>query len=225
MGVESDRPIINHMSLKYDLTNEGGVNGKMIFLRNIMGLWLLQGCKRQWEKAGRKYSYEDLSRIASNSPALKSLVFVGNDRFLAPTNMVESIKSFCSETGQAIPKDDGEIVRCILESLALEYRWGKEKICELTGKTFSTIHIIGGGSRNQLLNQYTADATWCDVIAGPVEATAIGNILVQAIAMGYITTLSEGRNLVRDSFDMTYFHPQKTSPWDEAFYRYLNLRR
>ncbi|MEW6403801.1 MAG: rhamnulokinase family protein [Chloroflexota bacterium] len=225
MGIESDRPIINADSLHSDLTNEGGVCGANLFLKNIMGMWLLQESRRQWMKAGRNYSYEELTNLASKARALQSLVAVSDNRFLAPANMVECVQSFCRETGQTVPQTEAEIVRCILESLALEYRWGTEKLRELSGRALPVIHIIGGGSRNQLLNQFTADATGCEVIAGPVEATAIGNILVQAISLGQLTSLAEGRALVRHSFDVTTYQPHHRSPWDEAYTRYLALRK
>lgn len=225
IGIESDQPIINANSLHYDLTNEGGVCDTTCFLRNIMGMWLLQECRRQWAKAGRNYSYDELTKLAGEAPALQSLIFVGDNRFLTPANMVECIQSFCRETGQPVPQTDSEIVRCILESLALEYRWGTEKLRELSGKRLPIIHIIGGGSRNRLLNQFTADATGCEVIAGPVEAAAIGNILLQAIALGQLSSLTEGRALVRCSFDVTTYQPSNRSPWDKAYNRYLALRK
>jgi rhamnulokinase len=225
IGIESDQPIINANSLHYDLTNEGGVCDATLFLRNIMGLWLLQESRRQWAKTGKNYSYEELTNLAGEAPALQSLISAGDNRFLAPPNMVECIQSFCHETGQPVPQTDGEIVRCILESLALEYRWGTEKLRELSGRALPVIHIIGGGSRNLLLNQFTADATSCEVIAGPVEATAIGNILIQAIALGQLSSLMEGRALVRRSFDVATYQPNNCSPWDEAYNRYLALRR
>jgi rhamnulokinase len=225
IGIESCEPIINEHTLNYDLTNEGGVCDTIRFLRNIMGMWLLQECRRQWAKAGRNHSYEELTNLAGEAPALQSVISVGDDRFLAPANMVECMQSFCRETRQPVPQTDGEIVRCILESLALEYRWGTEKLRELSGRTLPVIHIIGGGSRNRLLNQFTADATGCEVIAGPVEATAIGNILIQAIALGKLSSLTEGRALVRRSFDVTTYQPKNRSPWDEAYSRYLAVRK
>jgi rhamnulokinase len=225
IGIESHEPIINASSLKYNLTNEGGVFNTIRFLKNIMGMWLLQECRRQWAKAGKSYSYDDLTNLAAQAPALKSFIFVGDDRFLAPGNMVERIQEFCRESNQPVPQTEAELVRCILESLALEYRWSTEKLRELSGKSLPVIHIIGGGSRNRLLDQFTADATGCQVIAGPVEATAIGNILIQAIGLGRLSSLEEGRSLVRRSFDVTSFEPQPSSAWDEAYNRCLVLRR
>jgi rhamnulokinase len=225
IGIESDQPIINANSLHYDLTNEGGVCDATLFLKNIMGMWLLQESRRQWAKVGRNYSYDELTNLADEAPALRSLVAVSDNRFLTPANMVSCIQSFCHETGQPVPQTDGEVVRCILESLALEYRWGTEKLRELSGRVLPVIHIIGGGSRNWLLNQFTADATGCEVIAGPVEATAIGNILVQALALGQLSSLAEGRVLVRRSFDVITYQSNNRSHWDEAYNRYLALRK
>ena len=225
IGIESLEPIINADSLNYNLTNEGGVCDTIRFLKNIMGMWLLQECRRQWAKAGKNYSYDELTTLAAQAPARESFVYVGDDRFLAPGHMVERIQGFCQETSQPVPQSEAEIVRCILESLALEYRWSTEKFRELSGKALPVIHIIGGGSRNRLLNQFTADATGCEVIAGPVEATAIGNILMQAIGLGHLSSLEEGRSLVRRSFDVTSFAPQTTPDWDEAYNRYLALRK
>ena len=225
MGIESREPIINEQSLKYDLTNEGGVCDTTLFLRNIMGMWLLHESRRQWMKAGADYSYDELINLAADAPALRSYIFVGDNRFLAHGDMVERIQEFCRETSQPVPQTNGEVVRCILESLALEYRWGMEKLRELSGRTLPVIHIIGGGSRNHLLNQFTANATCCEVIAGPVEGTAIGNILLQAIALGELSSLQEGRALVRRSFDVAAYQPNNRSTWDEAYSRYLTLRK
>jgi rhamnulokinase len=225
MGIESHEPIINANSLKYNLTNEGGVCDTIRFLKNIMGMWLLQECRRQWAKTGKNYTYDELTNLAAEAPELKSFVYVGDNRFLPPGDMVERIQAFCRESGQTVPQTHAEVVRCILESLALEYRWGTEKFRELSGKALRVIHIIGGGSRNRLLNQFTADATGCEVVAGPVEATAIGNILLQAIALRQIASLAEGRALVRRSFDVTSYEPNTSPAWDEAYSRYLALRK
>jgi len=225
IGIESRKPIINADSLRYNLTNEGGVCDTIRFLKNIMGMWLLQECRRQWAKAGKNYSYDDLTNLAAQTPALKSFIYVGDDRFLAPDGMVERIQTFCRETNQPVPQTHAEVVRCILESLALEYRWSTEKLSELSGKALPVIHIIGGGSRNRLLNQFTADVTGCKVIAGPVEATAIGNVLLQAIGLRHLSSLEEGRELVLHSFDVTSYEPQPSAAWEEAYSRYLAVRK
>jgi rhamnulokinase len=224
MGVELDEPVINEQSLAYDITNEGGVGHTFRFLKNIMGLWLVQECRREWARAGRSFSYDELTRLAAEAPAFGPLVSPADYRFLAPGDMPSRIQAFCRETGQPVPETQGQIVRSALESLALEYRWVAERLDEILGRRRPTIHIFGGGSQNKLLNQFAADATGRTVIGGPVEATAIGNVLVQAIALGEIDGLAEGRSLVRDSFDVDIYEPQNTAAWDEAYDRYLRLR-
>ncbi|MBN1122280.1 MAG: rhamnulokinase [Anaerolineae bacterium] len=225
MGVELDQPLIDAESLAANMTNEGGVDNKIRFLKNIVGLWILQECRRQWSQRGFDHDYSQLSRMASEAPAFGPLVDPGDDRFLAPEDMVAAIQSYCRESGQAVPDDKGAIVRCVLESLAMEYRWVADQLDRLLGKEHSTIHIIGGGSQNQLLNQFTANATGKTVVAGPVEATAIGNILVQAAAMGGIDSLAEGREIVRKSFAVDTYRPEDASAWDQAYGRYRQLKR
>jgi rhamnulokinase len=224
MGVEARAPIITDHSLAYDFTNEGGVNGTFRFLKNIMGLWLVQDSRREWARAGESYSYDDLTRLAAEAPAFGPLVSMGGSHFLAPGNMPARIQAFCRQTGQAVPETKGEIVRCALESLALEYRWVAERLDEMVGHRLPTVHIFGGGSRNRLLNQFAADATARTVVAGPVEATAIGNVLVQAIALGHVGSLAEGRALVRRSFEVETYEPRDTAAWDAAYERYLKLK-
>jgi rhamnulokinase len=224
IGVELDDPLIDEDSLIANMTNEGGVGGKIRFLKNIVGLWLVQECRREWLQQGFNIGYGELTEMAADSPAFGSLVNPNDERFLAPSDMVSAIQSFCDETGQTVPTDKGEIVRCVLESLALEYREVADQIDHLTGKQHVAIHIIGGGSQNQLLNQFTAQATGKTVYAGPVEATAIGNILVHAIAMGEIGSLVEGRAIVRNSFPINTYQPQGSSAWDEAYQRFKKLK-
>jgi rhamnulokinase len=223
MGVETKQPIINSRSLEYNFTNEGGVNGTFRFLKNIMGLWLVQECRRQWARAGESYSYADLTSMAAKAPAFTALISVNDDRFLAPGDIPGRIQTFCRETGQPVPQSKGEIVRCALESLALEYRSVAEGLDEMVGHSLPTLQIFGGGSQNDLLNQFAADATKRIVVAGPVEATAIGNVLVQALALNHISSLAEGRALVRKSFEVRTFEPQSADSWDEAYARYCAL--
>jgi rhamnulokinase len=224
MGIETQAPIITDRSLEFNLTNEGGVSQTFRVLKNIMGLWLVQESRREWSRSGESHSYDELTRMASEVPAFGPYVVPGDSRFLAPGDMPRRIQSFCQETGQRVPQTKGEIVRCALESLALEYRWVAQRLDQLADRHLPTIHIIGGGSRNQLLNQLTADATGRTVIAGPVEATAIGNIVVQAIALGHLASLAEGRALVRRSFTLKTFEPQTNSAWDEAYAKYQQTR-
>ncbi len=224
MGVELDQPMIDADSLAANMTNEGGVANKIRFLKNIVGLWILQECRRQWSQRGFDHDYDLLSKMASEAPAFGPLVNPDDDRFLAPEDMVIAIQSYCRESGQAVPADKGAIVRCVLESLAMEYRWVAEQLDRLLEKEHSTIHIIGGGSQNQLLNQFTANATGKTVVAGPVEATATGNILVQAVAMGAIDSLAEGREIVRKSFAVDTYRPEDAAAWDQAYERYKQLK-
>jgi len=225
MGMEVGEPIITAGSLAYDFTNEGGMGGTFRFLKNIMGLWLVQECRREWARGGESYSYDDLTRMAAKAPAFGPLVVPGDARFLPPGDMPGRIHAFCRETRQSVPESKGAIVRCALESLALEYRRVAERLDELAGRHLPTVHIIGGGSRNRLLNQFTADATGRTVIAGPVEATAIGNVLVQAIALGHLADLVEARALVHRSFEVETYEPHNTSIWEEAYQRYLRIER
>jgi rhamnulokinase len=224
MGVEVRDPIISQESLRYNLTNEGGVEDTFRLLKNIMGLWLVQECRREWARGGAEYAYESLTHMAAEAPAFGPIVLPGDARFLPPGDMPARIQAFCQETGQNVPETVGEIVRCALESLALEYRWVAECLDELVGRPLPTVHIIGGGSQNWLLNQFAADATGRAVVAGPVEATAIGNVLGQALALGHISSLAEGRAVVRRSFDVTTFEPGDTDGWDQAYQRYLRLK-
>lgn len=223
MGVESAKPIITAESLKHSITNEGGMGGTFRFLKNIMGLWLVQECRRQWEKEGTALDYATLAKMAAEAPAFGPVVDPGDSRFLAPGGMPARIQGFCRETGQRAPAGKGAIARCALESLALEYRRVAESLERITGRRLPVIHIIGGGSQNRLLNQMTADATGRTVVAGPVEATAIGNVLAQALATGYIGSLKEGRAIVKTSFEVKRFEPRNTAPWDAAYERYRKI--
>ena len=239
MGVEVGQPVITAQSLAYNFTNEGGApfdkacpersrrahgaTNTFRLLRNIMGLWLVQECRREWARGGESFSYAELTHAAAQAPAFGSLVVPGDERFLKPGDMPARIGAFCRETGQAAPETRGAVVRCALESLALAYRWTAERLDELLGRRLTTIHVIGGGSQNELLNQFTANATGRTVVAGPVEATALGNVLVQALALGHIPSLAHGRALVRRSFSLAVFEPQDADAWDAAYERYESL--
>lgn len=223
MGVEIPEPVITRDSLAYNFTNEGGVCGTYRFLKNIMGLWLVQECRRTWAMQGQELSYGELTDMASESPAFGPLVEPDAHDFLAPGDMPERIASFCARTGQREPQGKGEFVRCALESLACKYRWVLEKLELMLGRTLSTIHIVGGGCQNRLLCQLAADATGRAVIAGPVEATAAGNILMQALARGRISSLADGRDVVRRSLGMTAYEPRPSRAWHEAYGRFVEL--
>jgi len=225
MGVEISQPIITSESLAYNFTNEGGVNGTIRFLKNIMGLWLVQECRREWARLGSSFSYAELTAMAAEAPAFVGFVDPSDARFLPPGDMTARLQGYCRETGQAVPDSRPAVIRCALESLALEYRWVAERLEKLLGKRLPVIHIIGGGSQNRLLNQFTADATGREVIAGPVEATAIGNLLVQALGLGLLSSLPEARLIVRNSFDVTHYQPGERSAWEDAYGVYLELKR
>ena len=224
IGVELAAPLIDARALAYNFTNEGGVGGAFRLLKNIMGLWLVQECRRAWATQGNAYAYADLIALAEQAPAFAALVEASDERWLAPGDMPARLRAYCRETHQPEPETKGAVVRCILESLALEYRWAAERLEELTGRQFDTIHIIGGGARNTLLNQFAADATGRTVVAGPIEATALGNIVVQAMAARHLASPAEARALVRASFPLHTFTPHPTPAWESAYHRYLRLK-
>ena len=219
MGMEVTQPIIDAKSLACNFTNEGGVFGTFRFLKNIMGLWLVQECRRTWERAGQPYSYDELSRLAAAARPFACWVDPDDPSFLAPGDMPARIAEFCRKTGQPTPDGPGAFVRCCLESLAMKYRYVAERLEECTGKRIDVIHIVGGGSQNKLLSQMTADATGRTVITGPVEATAAGNVIVQAIAAGVLKNIDEARSLVRRSCELETYEPRDTARWCEAYQR------
>ncbi len=223
MGVEISEPIITDLALQYNFTNEGGVGDTIRFLKNITGLWLIQECKRVWDEAGESLSYDDITKIASEAQPLVSVIEPNYEPFLSPCDMPERIREFCKQTGQPIPETKGAVARCALESLALKYRWGLEKLEEILSRRLDVIHIIGGGCQNKLLCQLTADAIGRQVVAGPVEATAIGNIMMQALTTGYLKSIDEGREMIRRSFDVITYEPEAVSGWDDAYSRYLEI--
>ncbi len=223
MGVELAEPLINAKALQYNYTNEGGVGGTIRFLKNIMGLWLVQECRRHWQKEGHEHSYAELTQMASEATALRSLVNPDHGPFLSPGDMPHKIAEFCTKTKQPVPSSPGEFVRVCLDSLALAYRATLEGLEDVLGRKIGVIHIVGGGTQNELLTQMTADACGREVVAGPVEATAIGNILVQAMATGDVKMLADARAIVRTSFDVKRYKPRHSAAWDQAYARYKSL--
>ena len=223
LGVEVSRPIINEATLRYNFTNEGGVAGTTRLLKNIMGLWLVQECRRTWARAGREWSYEDLMARAEAAPAFASIVDPDDPAFLAPGDMPARLAAACARTGQPTPTDEGAFVRCALESLALKYRWTIDRLEEILGGPIRTIHVVGGGTRNALLCRFAADACGRPVLAGPVEATAAGNVLIQAIARGRLGSLADARAVVARSFPPTAYEPRRPSDWDDAAGRFASL--
>jgi len=223
LGLEVKEPIINEDSLRYNLTNEGGVGNTYRFLKNIMGLWLVQECKRIWKREGDSLDYGELTREAEKAKPFVAIVDPNDNTFINPPDMPEAIVQFCKSSGQQPPATRGEFVRCALESLALKYKTVLEKFEQLRGKPVDVLHIVGGGVQNTLLSQFTANATGKTVIAGPVEATAIGNILVQALATGDISSIEEAREIVKQSYDTVTYEPQETDRWEEVYERFWEL--
>jgi rhamnulokinase len=223
MGVETPAPLLTPQALAYNFTNEGGVCGTTRVLKNIMGLWLVQECRRAWERQGKAYGYDELTRLAGKATPFGSLVDPDAEAFLLPASMPEALADYCLRTGQPAPPDVGAIVRCALESLACRYRWVLERLEELSGQKLETIHVVGGGSQNTLLCQLTADCCNRAVVAGPVEATAIGNVLMQAVGLGVLGSLSEAREVVRRSFEVVTYQPREPQRWEEPYQRFLRL--
>jgi len=223
LGVELKKPIINEKSRQYNFTNEVGFGGRIRFLKNIIGLWIQQECRRAWLKEGREFSYEQLGALAAQTAPLNALINPNAEPFAKPENMPQKIADFCRATGQTPPVNEGEFIRCILESLALLYRRTLDQLEDVTGQRIGTLHIVGGGSQNKLLNQLSANATGRTVIAGPAEATATGNVLLQAIALGHLKDLDELRAVVRASFEVTVFKAQQPEVWTKAYERFQEL--
>jgi rhamnulokinase len=223
MGVETPSPVINRRCYDLNFTNEGGIGGTTRLLKNIAGLWLIQECRRTWKETGRDYAWEELSRRAGDRDPLVALINPDDPSFIAPTNMPAAISEYCQKTGQSAPATDGAIIRCALESLALRYRMVLGYLEELIGGRLETIHIVGGGAQNRLLCQMAADATGRRVLAGPVEATAIGNLAVQAIAHGALGGIAQAREAIRASFEVQEYRPKPAADWDQAYARFTKL--
>lgn len=223
IGVELAQPLISEKILQHNFTNEAGYGGTTRFLKNIVGLWILQECRREWQAQGLVNDYAELNRLAEEAAPLRSVIHPNAARFLKPGRMPEKIRAYCRETGQPEPETSGQFTRCILESLALLYRGTLEELEMLTGRAIRTLHIVGGGSKSALLNQFAANATGRTVIAGPVEATAIGNLLIQAIALGHLDSLDALRKTVRESFPVQTFQPLEAAVWQAAQGRFARL--
>lgn len=224
VGIETTAPIINEQSRAANFTNEVGFANTFRVLRNVNGLWLLQACRRRWQRR-RNYSYPELVELAVEAPSLRSLIDPDHPSFLSPSDMPRAIAQYCRASGQPVPSTVGAYVRCVLESLALAYRRVLGQLKALSPHPVQRVHIVGGGSQNALLCQLTADATGLPVCAGPVEATAIGNLLVQAIALGRLRSLAEMREVVRRSFPLTVYEPQAGREWEEAEERLASIRK
>lgn len=223
VGLEVGEPVINEAALAANLTNEGGMNGTFRLLKNVMGLWILQQCRQAWSAAGQTHTYDELVELARRAPPLRSVIPVDDGAFLSPGDHPRQVRALCARSGQPVPETPGAVVRTVLESLALAYRHALELLQSVAEYRADVIHIVGGGSRNELLNQMTADATGRPVFAGPVEATVIGNALAQLIALGELENLRQARQLVATMRAPRRYEPQDRAAWDEAYGRYREL--
>ena len=223
MGVESPEPVVNEQVLARNFTNEGGVGGTTRLLKNICGLWLVQECRRVWNQSGRQWGWEDLNRLSAAATPRRALINPDAADFLAPPNLPEAIRDFCRRTGQPAPEDEGAVLRCALDSLALKFRHVLGMCEELAGRRIETVHIVGGGTQNRQLCQAAADACGRRVVAGPIEATAIGNAMMQAVAAGDVGSIADAREIIGRSFEMDEYEPRETAAWDEAFERFAKL--
>jgi len=219
VGVEERAPIINDLALARNFTNEGGVSGTIRFLKNVTGLWLVQQCRKAWE-GGRALGYEELTRLAGEAAPFRALIDPDDPGFLNPPDMPEALRAYCGRTGQTPPDSEASMIRSILESLALKYRLVIDQMEEVVGHPVERIHVIGGGSQNRLLCRFTADATGRPVSAGPAEATAVGNILVQAMAVKAVGSHEEMRTVVRNSFEPVEYEPRQDNAWRDAYDRF-----
>ncbi len=220
LGTELDSPVITPDALRLNFTNEGGVNGTTRLLKNVMGLWMLQGCRQSWTAQGLSYDFRELIELARREPSFRYLVDPDDESFLRPPDMLAAIDQFCARTHQSAPQDPGAYVRTVLESLAFKYRLVLRNLEHVSGKRMGKIRIIGGGSKNRLLNQLTADATGRIVLAGPAEATALGNVAIQILATGGAASLQEVRAIVDRSFPTDVFEPLETDKWDQHAERF-----
>jgi rhamnulokinase len=218
IGVESMTPIMSQAVYDFNFTNEGGVSGTTRVLKNVTGLWLLQECRRIWNERGRNLSWNEINELTRQAKPLRSLIVPNSREFLCPTDMPETIIKYCRDTNQPIPTTEGEILRCALDSIAVRLGQVLEMCEQITGKNIKTIHVVGGGSQNHLLCQAISDATSRPVLAGPIESTAIGNIMCQAIALGDVANVEQAREIIRNSFELTKFTPntENKNQWQQA---------
>ncbi len=222
VGIEIREPIINSQSLAFNFTNEGGVGGTFRFLKNCMGLWPIQQCRKAWSTK-QEISFDELTQLAASAKPFAAIIDPDYQGFLNPPDMPEAIRAYCRATGQTPPDNPADMTRSILEGLALKYRYIFDQLKELHPQPIRRIHIIGGGTQNKLLCQFTADATGIPVVAGPVEATAIGNIMVQAMGLGIVDSPAEIRRIIANSFELEKYEPQDTKQWDEAHERFVSI--
>jgi rhamnulokinase len=223
LGTEIQQPVLTKQALDWNFTNEGGVNGTFRLLRIILGLWLVLSCKRAWDKAGKGYSFPQLVEMAEQAKPFAAFVDPDDAAFLNPVHMPEQVQAYCRATGQYVPQTPGEIIRVILESLAMQYRTVLERTEHLSGQSFKGLHMVGGGINNELLCRFTANAIGRPVWAGPVEASAIGNLVVQYMALGHISSLQEARTIIRESFPLHTYDPEQQEAWEQAYRTYQSV--
>lgn len=224
MGIEMKHPIISDRSYELNFTNEGGINGTTRFLKNICGMWLYERCRKEWPEDIRALSHPELQGMAMDAPAFRSIINPDDKAFANPASMIEAIREYCRDTGQHVPETPAEICRCIFDSLALRYRQVFRWLKEFADFDLDVLHVIGGGSRNKYLNLFTADALGVEVLAGPQEGTAIGNIMTQAQTAGVVSDIWEMRRIIANSIEMTTYHPTEDKAiWDTAYEKYLEI--
>lgn len=223
LGTELDKPILTQESLDLELSNELGANGKINYLKNIIGLWLIQESRRAWRREGKEYSYADLERLALEAAPLQSFIDPDAPVFSPPGDMPARVQAFCRETGQKVPETVGEIMRCIYESLALKYCFAVEQLGKATGKRFTALHVLGGGTKDTLLCQMSANSCNLPVVAGPIEATALGNIIIQLVALGCLPDIAAGRALIAETEAVRHYVPTDTEQWQQAYTRYKTI--
>lgn len=222
-GTELDNPIVNETSMNINITNEGGFDGSTGFLKNIIGLWLIQESRRQWKREGKEYSYADLEKLALAAEPFKCFIDPDAPEFVPHGNIPERVREFCRKTGQFVPETVGEIMRCIYESLAMKYRLTFEKLRECTERDYPVIHVIGGGTKDGLLCQMTANSCDRTVKAGPIEATVMGNVAVQLMSDGSVKNIGQARKIVADSSELKTFEPKDTDKWAGAYENFLKV--
>lgn len=222
-GTELDKPIVNETSMNINITNEGGFDGSTGFLKNIIGLWLIQESRRQWKREGKEYSYADLEKLALAAEPFKCFIDPDAPEFVPHGNIPERVREFCRKTGQYVPETVGEIMRCIYESLAMKYRLTFEKLRECTERDYPVIHVIGGGTKDDLLCQMTANSCDRTVKAGPIEATVMGNVAVQLMSDGSVKNIGQARKIVADSSELKAFEPKDTDKWAGAYEDFLKV--
>lgn len=223
MGVTAEEPNLSDEFFRGGFTNEGSADGKVLLLKNLTGLWILQECVRNWEAAGQHYTWTELEEAAANCTGFRSFIDLSAAELQSPPDMRAAVMSYCARSDQPVPLSPGELARCVFESLSFSYREVVESLERITSRSLSTVRIVGGGCLNQFLCQMTADACGREVIAGPVEAAALGNSMVQAVATGYLNNLAEGRSAIEQSVHCQLYSPAQSSGWGEAFARYESV--